>query len=101
MKAAIALIIILLTVDLVATQTVHYETVDRVIIVEVAAVQPIEATPYADSLVDWDELDRQTDCLWQLLQTSGVEITLETVLAAGVWTDALGGACKVIGEDDE
>jgi len=57
-------------------------------------------TPIADSLVDWEELERQTDCLWVLLSESGVEITLEIVLAAGTWTDALGGACLVIGEDD-
>ena len=58
-------------------------------------------TPVIDELVDWDEVERQTDCLWEFLQASGVEITLQTVLAAGAWTDALGGACLVIGEDDE
>jgi hypothetical protein len=58
-------------------------------------------TPIADALVDWDEVDRQTDCLWEFLSQSGVEITLEVVLAAGTWTDALGGACLVIGDDDE
>jgi hypothetical protein len=60
------------------------------------------ATPVADSLVAWDELDRQTDCLWKFLRASGVDITLQTVLAAGTLTDALGGAClTTIGEDDE
>jgi hypothetical protein len=58
-------------------------------------------TPLSDALVDFDELERQTDCLWEYLKASGVEITLEIVLAAGTWTDALGGACFVIGEDDE
>jgi hypothetical protein len=58
-------------------------------------------TPYADSLVDWLEHDRQTECLWRLLQDTGVELTADVVLAAGVWTDALGGACQVIGDDDE
>jgi hypothetical protein len=67
----------------------------------VAAGPDLVETPHADSLVDWDEVDRQTDCLWLLLQDAGVELTLEVVLAAGVWTDALGGACLVIGEDDE
>lgn len=79
-----------------------YETVVR----EVAAVSEWEAalevpTPIADSLVDWVELERQTDCLWEYLEQSGVEITLEIVLAAGTWTDALGGACYVIGADSE
>jgi hypothetical protein len=59
------------------------------------------ATPIADSLVDWDEHERQTECLWKFLGAHGVELTLQTVLAAGDWTDALGGACQVIGEDDE
>jgi hypothetical protein len=63
--------------------------------------EPDVETPYADSLVDWVELDRQTDCLWTLLQDAGVDLTLEVVLAAGTWSDALGGACLMIGEDDE
>jgi hypothetical protein len=58
-------------------------------------------TPLVDELVDWVEVERQTDCLWEYLNASGVEITLEIVLAAGTWTDALGGACLVIGDDDE
>jgi hypothetical protein len=57
-------------------------------------------TPISDSLVDWDEVERQTDCLWDFMSQAGVEITLEIVLAAGTWTDALGGACLVIGEDE-
>jgi len=62
-------------------------------------------TPVIDGLFfteeDWVEIDRQSDCLWKFLQASGVEITLQTVMAAGTWTDALGGACLVIGEDNE
>jgi hypothetical protein len=58
-------------------------------------------TPLADALVDWVEVERQTDCLWEFMSQAGVELTLEVVLAAGTWTDALGGACLVIGEDDE
>jgi hypothetical protein len=58
-------------------------------------------TPIADALVDWDRVDFETDCLWDLLVGSGVELTFENVWAAGVWTDALGGACQMIGEDDE
>jgi hypothetical protein len=78
------------------------EVVTRVEIVTVEAEvpEPVE-TPYADSLVDWDEHDRQEQCLWRLLQDSGVELTFEVVMAAGVWTDALGGACLVIGDDGE
>jgi hypothetical protein len=74
----------------------------RVVTVEVDRPEPEwEDTPILDGLVDWVEQDRQDECLWRFLQASGVELTLETVMAAGVWTDALGGACRVIGEDDE
>lgn len=63
--------------------------------------QQIE-TPIADSLVDWEEHDRQTDCLWLFLQEHfGYDLTLDRVLAAGYWTETLGGACLVIGEDNE
>ena len=59
-------------------------------------------TPIADALVDWVEHERQSDCLWVFLTDHfGHELTLDRVLAAGAWTDALGGACLVIGEDDE
>ena len=66
-----------------------------------APVVRVVETPVADSLVDWVEFDRQSECLWVFLAASGVELTLQTVVAAGDWTDALGGACLVIGEDDE
>ena len=64
---------------------------------------PVEdvPTPFADGLVDWVQVEADTDCLWELLQREQVDITFENVWAAGVWTDALGGACRVIGEDDE
>jgi hypothetical protein len=59
-------------------------------------------TPVIDALVDWDEVDRQTDCLWVFLTDHfGNDLTMDRVLAAAAWTDALGGACLVIGEDDE
>jgi hypothetical protein len=59
-------------------------------------------TPVIDELVDWDEVERQTDCLWVFLtEHFGHDITLDRVLAAAAWTDELGGACLVIGEDDE
>jgi hypothetical protein len=84
------------------TETPGTLVVHRLVTVEVQPdAEPNTPTPVADALVDWDEVDRQTDCLWVLLQREQVEITLEVVIAAGVWTDALGGACRVIGEDDE
>jgi hypothetical protein len=75
------------------TVVTHYETIVR----EVEVKQEWVDTPIADSLVDWNEVDRQTDCLWEFLQSHvGYDITLDAVLAAGYWTDILGGACEVM-----
>jgi hypothetical protein len=62
--------------------------------------EPVE-TPFADSLIDWDEVARQEDCLWRFMQDHNLELTFDMVWAASEVTDALGGACFVIGEDDE
>ena len=86
---------LLLTVGSTETVQTNTQLVVRPYMVE---AEPFD-TPYADSLIDWDEQDRQNDCLWEFLQASGVELTLQTVIAAGDWTDALGGACEAIGED--
>lgn len=79
--------------------TVIYETV----VVEVEREREWVDTPIADSLVrDWDEVYRQSDCLFAYLQEHlGYDITLEAVLFAGAWLDMLGGPCLVIGVDDE
>jgi hypothetical protein len=61
---------------------------------------PVE-TPLADALVDWVQVEADSECLWELLQRWQVELTFENVWAAAVWSDALGGACAMIGEDDE
>lgn len=75
----------------------HYETVVR----EVEVEREWADTPIADSLVDWTDFEKETDCLWEFLQAHvGYNITLDAVLAAGYWTDILGGACAVIGEED-
>ncbi len=79
----------------------QYETVVRYV-EHNERVERVE-TPILDSMIDdWDELERQSDCLFEFLREHfGYEITLERVLYAGWWTDELGGACAVIGADDE
>ena len=58
-------------------------------------------TPISDSLVDWEQVERETDCLWEFLQDHfGRDITLDRVLAAGYWTGELGGACALTGDTD-
>jgi len=93
MKFALGIAFTMLTLAPTPVETVRVETIVRTVEVE----RTVE-TPFADSLVDWDEHERQSECLWVFLQDSGVELTLNTVIAAGDWTDALGGACYLIGE---
>ena len=62
---------------------------------------PVVPTPFADGLVDWDRVAEDEACMWELLQRRGVPLTFEVVWAAGVWADAQGGPCLMIGEDDD
>lgn len=89
----------LLTVHPIAEVETVTETLVRP--VEMPDMAGRTATPILDSLIDWDEMDRENDCLWEFLQQHDVELTLESVWAAGEWTDALGGACAAIGDDNE
>ena len=70
------------------------------VIVRTVVVEPETVTPFADSLIDWDEQERQSDCLWTFMKDSELELSLEMVWAAGEVADALGGACYLIGEDE-
>ena len=80
----------------------HEAKPENVRVVTVEVMPEPKQTPFADSLVDWDEHHRQTDCLWVILQDQfGHDITMERVTAAALWTHELGGACHLIGEDDE
>jgi hypothetical protein len=71
----------------------------QVIVREVTVEVEVEPKPVNDR-IDWDEVERQTDCLWAFMQEQGLELTFDMVWAAGEVTDALGGACLVIGEDE-
>jgi hypothetical protein len=72
-----------------------------VTVLETAVHVPDVPTPFADSLVDWDEHERQTACLWDFLQAHNIELTLQNVLTAGDWTDMHGGACAMMGDGDD
>ena len=82
----------------------HVEVIERQVSPTWQELEAVE-TPVIDSLMNdgWlEESERQSDCLFEYLQAHvGWEITLERVVAAGLWTDSLGGACKVIGVDNE
>lgn len=94
MKVAVAVLGLLMSVEPATVVETRHEVVVR----EVERVRTVE-TPYADSLLDFEEIDRQNGCLWEFLQAHETELTLEAVIAAGDWTDANGGACAMIGED--
>ena len=99
MKFWLGVFVTLLVISPATVTVTKYETVTQ----EVDRYQQWADTPIADSLIeDWDEIDRQSDCLFEYLQEHlGYEITLEAVLYAGAWLDILGGPCLVIGVDDE
>jgi hypothetical protein len=79
----------------VASNT-HYD----VLIQEVPYVYDPDATPILNSMVDWEEQERQEECLWVMIQELGLDVTGRNVFAAGEWADINGGACLLIGEDD-
>ena len=73
--------------------------VETVTVVEAPAISEPESS--VDYLLDFDEIERQSLCLWHFMVQEELEITLESVLAAGAWSDLHGGACALMGEDDE
>lgn len=81
----------------------EYEVIYEVIVVREPALKQEPAdTPTIDSLMtdeDWERIDRESDCLFDYLQLHvGWDITLDAVLAAGYWTDVLGGPCTVMAD---
>lgn len=99
MKFWMGVLITLLVVSPTTVVVTEYETIVREVERELVWVE----TPILDSFVkDFDEIDRQADCLYEYLrQHVGYEITLERVLTAAWWTDSIGGACLAIGVDSE
>jgi hypothetical protein len=75
----------------------HYQVVVQTVEVEVPSGQ----TPVIDSMIDWEKQDKENECLWNFMQEFELEITFDMVWAAGKVTDALGGACLVMGDNDE
>lgn len=79
--------------------TVQYQTIVREIEVK---PQPAE-TPVIDSMIsdeEWVEIERQSLCLYNYLKDNQIEITLHNVWHVGEYTDIMGGACYLTGEDD-
>ena len=77
-------------------------TTDVWVVTETVRVQvEWEPTPYADSLVDWDRQAAEEECLWLLLKAGGWDITYKNVVTLSDWAALNGGACGMLGEDDD
>ncbi len=80
----------------------HYETVVRYETVVKEEPRPEQVdTPIADSLVDWDSFDLENECLWAFLLLQEIELTMNNIVTTGDWADMNGGACALMGGDDE
>jgi len=89
----------LLVVSPSTVKVPYYETFVREMEVQPEWVE----TPIIDSLItdkEWVEIERQGLCLYNYLKIHNIDITLENVLTVGDYTDIMGGACYLIGEDD-
>jgi hypothetical protein len=103
--------VIVLTVfgwALVASADARHEALEPTVVTKLERIEVLVEverewvdTPFADSLVDWAEVERQDGCLWRFMVEHELELSFDMVWAAGEVTGALGGPCKVIGEDDE
>jgi len=97
MKFWLGVLFTLLVVSPSTVNVTKYETFVR----EMEVQPERERTPLLDSMIDVAEAERQGECLWYYLQQEGIEITLRNVLAMGEYADIMGGACHLIGENDE
>jgi len=89
----------LLVVSPSTVEVPYYETFVREVEVQPEWVE----TPIIDSMItdeEWVEIERQSLCLYDYLKVHDIDITLENVLTVGDYTDIMGGACYLIGEDD-
>ena len=89
----------LLVVSPSTVEVPYYETFVREVEVQPEWVE----TPIIDSLItdeEWAEMERQNACLWDYFQINDIEITYESVVAVGDYTDIMGGACYLIREDE-
>lgn len=76
--------------------TTRYETFTETIYIEKEIDEP--PTQSSQSI---QESERQGFCLWEFMRQRDIDITLHNVIVSGEWTDIRGGACYLIGEDDE
>jgi hypothetical protein len=93
---------------LVASADARHQTAEPKIVTEVHTVEVLVEvepepvfTPVLDDMIDWAEVDRQDDCLWRFMREHELQLTFEMVWAVGEVADVLGGACLLMGEDNE
>jgi len=102
MKVTIGVLFSLLTLHPTGETIYITETIVRTVEVE-REREPWPEPEQPDHMTDdeWAEFERQSECLWNLMRERGMEITLETVTAADVWAEHNGGACHLLGDNDE
>lgn len=92
MKFFLGVFFTLLVVSPKTEIVTEYQTIVRHV-----EIQPEwEDTPVLDSLIDVEERERQSLCLWDYMNDNGIEITLENVFVSGYYADMMGGACSLI-----
>jgi len=69
--------------------------------VEVEVEVEVEPEPAAEVSLSADEYERETECLWEFMQKHDLEMSPGMVLAATESTRMFGGACYLMGDDDE
>jgi len=74
----------------------EYQIVHREVTSVPEPVHEWQPTPYADSLVDWEQQDRDEQCLWDLLQAGGWDITYSNVVTLSDWARMNGGPCRML-----
>jgi len=78
---------------------VHYQVVVRTVEVDVEP-QP-EPEPLTEVSLDADEYERETECLWEFMQKHELDMDVGMVWAATEATRMFGGACYLMGDEDE
>ena len=83
-----------------AAQTAH-QVIVRTVEVEVEREPEPEPEPLAEVGMSVEEYERETECLWEFMQKHDLEMSPGMVLAATESTRMFGGACYLMGDDDE
>jgi hypothetical protein len=100
MRKAVGLLMLLLSLESATVVQTDYQTFVRTVEVQ-AEREPFEPRPEGLTDAEWSQYERQAGCQWTLMRDRDMPITFENVVAVDIWAEHHGGACAMIGEDDE